>query len=162
MLCIFQNSLICHELFLVRTVNNVPIQGYKIFWLYMMLLFMALVVLVYTGVKCACCCCWQIQQACQINGGDSHETLVIEGFRFECASSRESLQRLCSQDGSGCHFRRATHDWWRPRPLLSAVVSKVKCLTEVTTAGRWETTSSADHKTDTKHYDPVWVLCSSF
>ncbi|TWW79506.1 hypothetical protein D4764_10G0005360 [Takifugu flavidus] len=41
---------------------------------------------------------------------DKDETLVIEGFVFESTSSRESLQRLCSQDGSGCHFRRAARD----------------------------------------------------
>lgn len=60
-------------------------------------------------VKCACCYL-QIQQDCQITGEDELDTLVIEGFGFESAASRESLQRLCSQDGSGCHFRRATHD----------------------------------------------------
>lgn len=60
-------------------------------------------------VTCACCYL-QIQQDCQITGEDEYDTSVIEGFRFESAASRESLQRLCSQDGSGCHFGRATGD----------------------------------------------------
>lgn len=108
------------------------------------------------GVKCVCCY-WQIQQDCQITREDTYDTLVIEGFRFESTASRESLQRLCSQDGSGCHFRRATRDWWRPRPFQSDSVVRVKGLTEVTTAGRWESASSAHDKTETKHDDPSWA-----
>lgn len=145
----FQNVLVCWQAFLQKTV---AIQGFNIQCFYFICIY----------VSCACCCCWQIRQDRPVNTEDKGETLVIEGFRFESVTSREGLQRLCSQGGSGCHFRGATRDWWRVRLFLSDTVSKVKCLTELTTAGRWETTSSADDKAETKHFDPVWVLRGSF
>lgn len=156
----------------MRTDSHVLIQGFLknvmrfcstsfvLFNEYMTWVFMICLIPVQSGVKRACC--WQIPQDFLIDREDKDEILVIEGFVFKSTSSRESLQKLCSQDGSGCHFSRATGDWWRPRPFLSDTVSKVKRLTGVTTAGRWETTSSAHDKTETKHFEPLWVLCSSF
>lgn len=74
-----------------------------------MSVFMVLIFPVYSGVKCAWCCS-QIQPDFLIDREDRDETLVIEGFKFDCTTSKQSLQKLCSQDGSGCHFRRETHD----------------------------------------------------
>ncbi|CAK6954373.1 hypothetical protein PFLUV_G00081960 [Scomber scombrus] len=45
--------------------------------------------------------CRMIQQKCQASIEEDGETLVIDSFRFESATSREGLRRLSSQAVAG-------------------------------------------------------------
>lgn len=75
---------------------------------------------------------WQIQQECQASIEEDGETLVIDGFRFESAFSREDLRRLRSQAAGGDEGCRG--DTWLIVTLVvsSHKVNKVKRLAEVT------------------------------
>ncbi len=81
-----------------------------------------------------CMLLWQIQQDCQASIEEDGETLVIEGFRFESAASREDLRRLSSQ---ACAGGRQGDTWLMATLVVSShKVNKVKWLAEVTMADR--------------------------
>lgn len=83
---------------------------------------------------------WQIQQECQASIEEDGETLVIEGFRFESAASREDLRRLSSQAGAG---GRQGDTWLMATLVVSShKVSEVKWLAEVTMADREATNNT--------------------